>query len=92
MDDEQQRRRPRRRQQIYSRLAQLETELETAEPNSLDWGFWCRILETVESLSEDEEMAWKAAHIVQLRRAVKGVAERTYSGGVPVRERVEHIG
>lgn len=92
MDDEHQRHGSRRKQQIYARLSQLETELELAEPNSLDWEFWCQILETVESLSEDEEVAWKAKHIAKLRRAVKGVAERNHSDGAPPRTPVHQIG
>jgi hypothetical protein len=91
MDDERLRHSSRRKRQIYSRLAQLENELELAEPNSLDWEFWCRILETVESLPEDEEFEWKARHIAELRRAVKGVAERAYFGEVPLKKPVERV-
>lgn len=52
-------------------LAELEGQLEQAAPESLDFDFWTRVLETVESLPLAEEIAWKQQHLTQLRLAVR---------------------
>jgi hypothetical protein len=62
-----------RKQRVYEQLAELEDRLNRAEPDSLDWAFWCEILETVERLPQNEETAWKQQHIAKLRTAVKEV-------------------
>lgn len=59
------------RAQARQRLSALEGELEEASPESLDFDFWNRILETVESLPPAEEIAWKQEHLIELRIAVR---------------------
>lgn len=60
---------------MRSRLRELERQLDQAGPNSLDFSFWNRILETVEALPLDEERAWKQQRLAQLRAAVRSAAD-----------------
>lgn len=60
-----------RHQRVRSQLRELERQLDQAGPDSLDFSFWNRILETVESLPLAEEIAWKQEYLARLRIAVR---------------------